>query len=47
MPGGRALKHIRIDEPEVIRELEANRFRLVSKWEHIKDSQYGLILEKK
>lgn len=47
MPGGRALKHVRIDEAEVIGELEANRFRVVSKWEHIKDSQYGLILEKK
>lgn len=47
MPGGRALKHIRIDEADVIRELESNHFRLVSKWEHIKDSQYGLVLEKK
>jgi ubiquinone/menaquinone biosynthesis C-methylase UbiE len=46
MGGGRALKHIRIDRPEVIRELEANRFRVVSNWEHIKDSQYGLVLER-
>jgi len=49
MPGGgdRALTHIRIDEPDVIRELEANGFHVVSKKEQIKDSQYVLILEKK
>jgi len=46
MPGGRALKHVRLDEPDVIREIEANRFRVASRWEHIKDSQYGLVLEK-
>jgi predicted methyltransferase len=47
MPGGRAIKHVRIDRPDVIRELEANRFRVVSDWEHIDGRQYGLVLEKK
>jgi ubiquinone/menaquinone biosynthesis C-methylase UbiE len=42
MPNGRALEHIRLDAPEVIKEIEANRFRLVSRREHIKDSQYML-----
>ena len=42
MPNGRALKHIRLDAPDVIKEIEANGFRLVSQREHIKDSQYML-----
>ena len=42
MPNGRALEHIRLDAPEVIKEIEANGFRLVSQREHIKDSQYML-----
>ena len=48
MPGDpeRALTHIRIDQPDVIRELEAGHFRVVAKREQIKDSQYVLILEK-
>jgi ubiquinone/menaquinone biosynthesis C-methylase UbiE len=46
MPNGRALKHVRIDQAEVIREVEANGFRLESQWEHIPGSQYGLVLEK-
>lgn len=48
MPGGgdRALTHIRIDEPDLIKEIEANRFHVVSKKEQIKDSQYVLLLEK-
>jgi ubiquinone/menaquinone biosynthesis C-methylase UbiE len=47
MPNGDAVNHIRLNKPDVIREIEANRFRLVSEREQIQDSQYMLILEKK
>lgn len=40
MPNGRALEHIRLDAPDLIKEIEANGFRLESKREHVKDSQY-------
>ena len=40
MPGGDAVKHIRLDEPDLVREVEKNGFRKVSEHEHIKDSQY-------
>jgi ubiquinone/menaquinone biosynthesis C-methylase UbiE len=46
MPNGRALTHIRLNKPDVIKEIEANHFRLVSQREQIKDVQYMLILEK-
>jgi ubiquinone/menaquinone biosynthesis C-methylase UbiE len=46
MPNGNALTHIRLNKPDVIKEIEANHFRLVSEREQIKDSQYMLILEK-
>jgi ubiquinone/menaquinone biosynthesis C-methylase UbiE len=46
MPKGRALTHIRLNKPDVIREIEGNHFRLVSEREHIPGSQYMLILEK-
>jgi predicted methyltransferase len=46
MPGGRALTHIRLDRPDVIKEIEANHFHLVAEQEHIPDSQYVLILRK-
>ena len=46
MPGGRALTHIRLNKPEVIKEIEANHFRLLSEREHIPGSQYMLILER-
>ncbi len=46
MPNNNALTHIRLDKPDVIQEVEANHFRLVSEREQIKDSQYMLILEK-
>jgi predicted methyltransferase len=39
-------KHIRLDRDDVIREVEANGFKLVSKREHIPDSQYLVIFEK-
>jgi len=46
MPGGRALTHIRLDMPDVIKEVEANHFHLIMEKEHIKNVQYMLLLEK-
>jgi ubiquinone/menaquinone biosynthesis C-methylase UbiE len=46
MPGGRALTHIRLDMPDVIKEIEANHFHLLMEKEHIKNVQYMLVLEK-
>jgi ubiquinone/menaquinone biosynthesis C-methylase UbiE len=46
MPNGQAETHIRLDLPDVIKEVEANHFHLVLERETIKDSQYMLILEK-
>jgi len=46
MPDGRALTHIRLDMPDVIKEVEANRFHLLEEKEHVRDVQYMLILEK-
>lgn len=46
MPGGRALTHIRLDMPDVIKEVEANHFHLVEERERIRDVQYMLILER-
>ena len=46
MPGGRALTHIRLDMPDVIKEIEANHFHLIMEKEHIKNVQYMLVLEK-
>jgi ubiquinone/menaquinone biosynthesis C-methylase UbiE len=46
MANGDAVNHIRLNKPDVIKEVEANHFRLVSEREQIKDSQYMLILEK-
>jgi len=47
MANGRAMTHIRIDMPDVIKELEANHFHLLMEREHIKNVQYLLVLEKK
>jgi len=47
MPGGDAVKHIRLDEPDLVREIESNGFRKVSEREQIKDSQYMVVFEKK
>jgi ubiquinone/menaquinone biosynthesis C-methylase UbiE len=47
MPNGRALTHIRLNKPDVIKEIEANHFHLISEREHIPGSQYMLVLEKK
>jgi ubiquinone/menaquinone biosynthesis C-methylase UbiE len=46
MPNGRAMTHIRLNKPDVLKELEGNHFRLVSEREHAPGSQYMLILEK-
>jgi ubiquinone/menaquinone biosynthesis C-methylase UbiE len=46
MPNGRALTHIRLDMPDVIKEIEANRFHLIMEKEHLKNVQYMLLLEK-
>ena len=47
MPNGRAVTHIRLDMPDVIKEIEANHFHLIAEKEHIPDSQYMLVLTKK
>jgi len=46
MPGGRAVTHIRLDMPDVIKEVEASHFHLLSEKEHIPNSQYILVLRK-
>ena len=46
MPNGRAMTHIRLDMPDVIKEIEANRFHLISEKERIRNVQYMLVLEK-
>jgi len=43
---GLPANHIRLDEADVIREIEANRFRLVTKREYNKE-QYMAVFEKK
>ena len=43
----RPLEHIRLDEAEATKEIEANGFRLVSRREHIPNSQYMAVFEKK
>lgn len=47
MPGGRATTHIRLNRDDVAAEVEANGFRLVSKRDHIPNSQYMLTFQKK
>jgi ubiquinone/menaquinone biosynthesis C-methylase UbiE len=46
MPDGKALTRIRLDMPDTIKELEANRFHLIEEKEYAKNAQYMLILEK-
>jgi ubiquinone/menaquinone biosynthesis C-methylase UbiE len=41
-----ALKHIRVDQDDLIKEVEANGFRLLSKRDHIPNSQYMVTFEK-
>ncbi len=46
MVNGRALTHIRLDMPDVIKEVEANHFHLTEEKERTRDVQYMLILER-
>ena len=46
MANGRALTHIRLDMPDLIKEIEANHFHLIMEKEHVKNVQYILVLEK-
>jgi predicted methyltransferase len=46
MSNGRAMTHLRLDMADVIKEVEANHFRLVSQKELNKNVQYLLMLEK-
>ena len=41
------MKHIRLDEPDLVREIESHGFRKVSEHEHIKASQYMVVFERK
>jgi predicted methyltransferase len=45
--GDRALEHIRLDEDDVIKEIEANGFHLLSQHERIPKSQYMAVFGKK
>jgi ubiquinone/menaquinone biosynthesis C-methylase UbiE len=47
MPNGNAMEHIRIDIADVIKEVEAAGFKLVSQREHIPASQYMATFERK
>jgi len=44
--GGMPAHHIRLDEADVIKEIEANQFRVVSHHEHGSSGQYIAIFEK-
>jgi ubiquinone/menaquinone biosynthesis C-methylase UbiE len=46
MPNGNALTHIRLDMPDLIKEVEANHFHLIEERERIRNVEYMLILEK-
>ncbi len=45
--GDRALEHIRLDQDDLIKEVETNGFRLVSKRDLIPNSQYLAVFQKK
>lgn len=47
MPGGDAVEHVRADQDEVIREVQANRFRLTEKRDHIPGRQYIAVFVKR
>lgn len=47
MAGMDAVKHIRLDEPDLVREVEANGFHKIAEHDHIKNSQYMAVFEKK
>jgi ubiquinone/menaquinone biosynthesis C-methylase UbiE len=46
MSGGNAVEHIRADQPDVIKEVESNGFKLASKRDHVPNSQYVLLFRK-
>jgi ubiquinone/menaquinone biosynthesis C-methylase UbiE len=46
MPGGNALEHIRLNKPDLIHEVEANHFKLVSSHDHIPGSQYMAVFQR-
>jgi ubiquinone/menaquinone biosynthesis C-methylase UbiE len=43
----RPLSHIRLDADDVVKEVEANGFRLLKRQEHVPGSQYIAVFEKK
>ena len=45
--GDRAVTHIRLDQDDLINEVEANGFHLVSKHDHVPGSQYMAVFEKR
>jgi len=47
MPGGFAMRHIRLDKPGVVREIESHGFHEVSDHDHIPGKQYMVVFEKK
>lgn len=47
MPGGRAMEHIRLDEDDVIREVEKNGFKLAFKQELVPKQMYLAVFVKK
>jgi SAM-dependent methyltransferase len=50
MPGtdpNRAVEHIRLDQDDLIQEVESNGFRLISKRDLVPKSQYIVVFEKK
>jgi ubiquinone/menaquinone biosynthesis C-methylase UbiE len=47
MPGGRAMEHIRLDQDDVIREVEQNGFRLAFKQELVPKQMYLAVFVKK
>jgi ubiquinone/menaquinone biosynthesis C-methylase UbiE len=47
MPGGRAMQHIRLDEDDVIKEVESSGFKLASKHELVPKQMYMAIFVKK
>lgn len=44
--GDRALQHIRLDQDDVIKEVQEHGFKLVSKHDHIPGSQYVAVFQK-
>lgn len=44
--GDRALQHIRLDQDDVIKEVEDHGFKLVSKHDHVPGSQYMAVFRK-